>query len=155
MLVVRRARLEEVSSAMVLVFDVFVKYDAQYCTQEGVIALRHNISGDDAYLGSVGMGKTPLYLAILNGELVGVLGLDQYSPSIKLLYVKQGYHRQGIGTALFRYMLQDNPQLTKIDVSSFRCAVPFFESLGFKKTSSEFLLMGWWMVTPMRFRTNI
>ena len=67
-------------------------------------------------------------VAEAGGEIAGMIEVREMK-HISMLFVDKAHHRKGIGKELFR-------------VHSSRFAVPFYESLGFTKTSEEKIIYG-------------
>jgi predicted GNAT family N-acyltransferase len=59
------------------------------------------------------------------------------------------YHRQGIGTMLFKVVRQDYPNQT-ITLNSSPYGVSFYHALGFIDTDKEQTVNGIWF-TPMKY----
>lgn len=77
------------------------------------------------------MAELDIYGAFDNDRLIGIIGINREKQHISLFFVHRQYHRKGIGSSLFNYMMEDC-KFTRISVNSSTYAVPFYQSLGFK-----------------------
>lgn len=129
---------EEIPDALQLSWTVFRKYQSPDCSSEGTAEFKRSLN-DPGFLAGI-----RYYGAFDEEKLVGVLGIRVKKNHICLFFVDGTYHRRGIGTALFRRMLEDFPGRT-ITVNSSPFARPFYKALGFRETDSE------WRVNGIRF----
>ena len=71
-----------------------------------------------------------------------------------LVFTRREYHRRGIATALFRYLLADvraeNPELEFLTLNSSPYGLPFYLRLGFVPQSEEQTINGI-RFTPMKY----
>ena len=77
-----------------------------------------------------------MYGAFDNHLLIGIIGVHRERQHISLFFVLPHYHRRGIGTLLFDYMMS-NCNFTYITVNSSTYAETFYTSLGFKKVGKK------------------
>ena len=91
------------------------------------------------------------YGAFDNDELVGTLAMRDVN-HISLFFVKESYHRKGIGKKLFETMKNDYDK-HDFTVNSSPYAVEIYERLGFQKTDCEQITNGI-RYTPMRYIKN-
>jgi ribosomal protein S18 acetylase RimI-like enzyme len=84
-------------------------------------------------------------VAEADGEIAGMIEVREMR-HISMLFVDKAHHRKGIGKGLFRLALERimsaNPPPGSVTVHSSRFAVPFYENLGFTKTSEEKIIYG-------------
>jgi len=97
---------------------------------------RHALSDDPEHQQAIAevVDSPMLYVAEEAGHIVGVLrGRENVLAS---LFVDGGYHRRGIGRQLVERFEQDSRDagIEWIRVASTLYAVPFYESLGYKKS---------------------
>jgi ribosomal protein S18 acetylase RimI-like enzyme len=84
-------------------------------------------------------------VAEAEGEIAGMIEVREMK-HVSMLFVDKAHHRKGIGKELFRLALErimsaeSHPE--NVTVHSSRFAVPFYESLGFTKTSEEKIIYG-------------
>ncbi|MCC6711966.1 MAG: GNAT family N-acetyltransferase [Candidatus Dadabacteria bacterium] len=84
-------------------------------------------------------------VAEAEGEIAGMIEVREMK-HISMLFVDKSHHRKGIGKELLRLALDRiksaNSPPASVTVHSSRFAVPFYESLGFTKTSEEKIIYG-------------
>lgn len=127
---IRQIKPEEREDALRLVQEVFMKFEAPEYDEEGV---QHFISfiHDEEQTKALEM-----YGAFTGDNVIGVLAMRKRGTHISLFFVDEAYHRQGIGRALFEYMLRTNNQ-KKITVNAAPYALKIYEKLGFAATDME------------------
>lgn len=141
--VYRAARPGEETAVSNLVARSFNKFIAPEFSEEGVdeffkyanpraIAKR---SGDSHFV----------LVAEAGGEIAGMIEVREMK-HVSMLFVDKAHHRKGIGKELFRLALErimsEKSPPESVTVHSSRFAVPFYESLGFTKTSEEKIIYG-------------
>ena len=139
---VKRIAPERLNSACALALEVFNRFEAPEYSAEGIAEFNAFLNDSDTIC------RMPFYGAFDGGKLVGVLAMRQ-SQHISLFFVKEDYHRRGIGRLLFDSMRQDCENQT-FTVNSSPYAVGFYERLGFIAESGEQITNGI-RYTPMRF----
>lgn len=141
-LTIRCLTPEQLPAACDLVWQVFCRFEAPEYPEEGIAEFRKTLENMDA------LRHMPFYGAFHRGELVGVLAMRK-PQHISLFFVKEAWHRQGVGRLLFDAMRQDyaGPAFT---VNSSPYAVEVYRRLGFVPTDTEQLTNGI-RYTPMRF----
>ena len=144
---IRSLTEEERPAAFALAWKVFTEYESPDYAPEGTEEFRKCL-GNDSYLAGI------VYYGAFEGKaLVGVLGIREEKQHVCFFFVDGHHHRRGIGTRLFRRMLEDFPGRT-ITVNSSPYGVPFYESLGFAATDSEQTVNGI-RFTPMVYKGGI
>ena len=127
--------------------SLYYQHCPPFVTEEGII-------GDMAALPPRKTLSDKYYVGYFDGEkLVGVLGVRKDRRHICFFFVDGQHHRRGIGTGLFRRMLEDFPGRT-ITVNSSPYGVPFYMSLGFAATDSEQTVNGI-RFTPMVYKGGV
>ena len=139
---VRRLPPELLPAACELVWQVFCRFEAPEYSQEGIAEFQRTLENMDA------LRYMPFYGAFHGGELVGVLAMRK-PQHISLFFVKETWHRQGVGRLLFDAMRRDYAQQV-FTVNSSPYAVEIYRHLGFVPTDSEQVTNGI-RYTPMRF----
>lgn len=90
-------------------------------------------------------GSHFVLVAEADGEIVGMIEVREMS-HISMLFVDKAHHGKGIGRELLRLALEhiksESSPPEEITVNSSRFAVPFYQSLGFAKTSEEKTING-------------
>lgn len=137
---IRRITSGEVNEALGLALEVFMEFEAPDYKPKGVETFKGFIR-DDALVKGLKLGICPMYAALVNGKIVGIIGMRANKTHINLVFVKKEYHRKGIATAIFRYMLDDmlkeDPALSEITLNSSPYGLPFYLHLGFVPQSEE------------------
>ena len=139
---VRRLPPELLPAACELVWQVFCRFEAPEYSQEGIAEFQKTLENMDA------LRHMPFYGAFHGGELVGVLAMRK-PQHISLFFVKETWHRQGVGRLLFDAMRRDYAQQV-FTVNASPYAVEIYRHLGFVPTDSEQVTNGI-RYTPMRF----
>ena len=129
-ILIRRCEDREIPAALALAWKVFCEYESPDYPPEGTEEFRRSIH-DEGYLAGI-----EYYGAFDGGELVGEIGFRPDRRHICFFFVDGRYHRQGIGTALFRFLLQDCPG-GRITLNSSPYGIPFYEKLGFVPAGEE------------------
>ena len=91
-----------------------------------------------------------MYGAFMENRLVGVIATRSEGAHIALFFVKGEYHGRGIGSQLFKTVLQMCPA-GSMTVNSSPYAVPIYHHLGFHDTDKEQAVNGL-RFTPMEWR---
>ena len=97
---VRELKESESADALLLVWDVFMEYEAPDYSEEGIAEFYKSIH-DEGYL-----SKLRMYGAFMENRLVGVIATRSEGAHIALFFVKGEYHGRGIGSQLFKTVLQ-------------------------------------------------
>ena len=140
---VRKLTAREIPAALELAWRVFSEYESPDNAPEGTEEFRKCLR-DEAYLAGID------YYGAFDGEtLAGMVGVRPDRNHICFFFVEGRYHRQGIGTRLFRTLLKDRPGQT-VTLNSSPYGLPFYEALGFEKTAEEQTVNGI-RFTPMKY----
>lgn len=94
--------------------------------------------------------STHVALALDDGKVVGLataLSDGVLSACIPLLEVLPGYRRQGIGSELIWLLLHALDGLYMVDVTCDDDVLPFYERLGFRRSSGAILRKYDWQAT--------
>lgn len=140
---IRKITSDEISAALDLAWRVFSEYESPDYSEEGIEEFRKCLH-DEEYLAGI-----EYYGAFDAEKLVGTIGIRPDRKHICFFFVDGKYHRQGIGTRLFRSVLQDYPEQT-ITVNSSPYGVPFYHALGFEDSDKEQTVSGI-RFTPMKY----
>ena len=139
---IRKLSAEERASALDLAWRVFSEYESPDYGEEGIEEFRKCLH-DEGYLAGIE------YYGAFDGErLIGLVGIRSDKKHICFFFVDGKYHRQGIGTRLFKAVRQEYPNQT-ITLNSSPYGVPFYHALGFKDTDKEQTINGI-RFTPMK-----
>ncbi|MBQ9853963.1 MAG: GNAT family N-acetyltransferase [Bacilli bacterium] len=131
---IRNIKDSELKDALNLVWDVFLKFEAPDYTEEGINEFKNSINNPDF------IGKMELFGAYEKDELIGVIATRE-KHHLSLLFVREDYHRKGIGKSLYEYICKLNPD-GYFTVNSSPYAKGFYEKLGFTCDSSEQIING-------------
>ena len=146
-ILVRMLYEEERTMALDLAWRVFLEYESPNYSEEGTEEFRKCLH-DEEYLSGIE------YYGAFDGKiLIGLIGIRSDKKHIFFFFVDGKYHRQGIGTKLFKYVLQDYPDQI-ITLNSSHYGVPFYHALGFENTDKEQTVNGI-RFTPMRYGKSI
>ena len=130
MLVIQQLPDDNIADAIELIWNCFLEFVAPDYSREGVRAFKNYIYDKKQ------INKLKLFAAFDDSELVGVLAADFNTNNICLFFVKNKYHKQGVGRALFNnFLLKTDAK--RITVNSSPYAVEFYHRLGFKNITSE------------------
>ena len=150
---IRKIKPEEVSDALTLALEVFMQFEAPDYRPEGVETFKHDIIENEAFITDCKQGVCPIYAAFDDNKIIGIIGM-RLKTHINLVFVKKEYHRQGVATAIFRFLLNDilneNPDLNEITLNSSPYGKPFYLHIGFVPLSDEQEINGI-RFTPMKY----
>lgn len=154
MYLIRKIHSCEVEDALALAFEVFMQFEAPDYKPEGVETFKRDITQNQEFISACRQGICPIYAAFDNGKIIGIIGMRASKTHINLVFTKKEYHRQGVATAIFRYLLSDllkeNPSLREITLNSSPYGKPFYLHLGFVPISEEQEIDGI-RFTPMKY----
>lgn len=148
--IVRWARAEDWSDTMKMIWKTFLIFEGKEYTREGIQNFFDFITDDRLYQLFL-KGKYQIMIAENQGEIVGAASLRSGN-LLSLLFVKEEYHRQGIGSSLIHSLcdyLQYEVGEHSMTVQSSPYAVGFYKKLGFVTTGDEEDYSGI-RVTPMK-----
>lgn len=148
---IRKITSSEVNEALSLALEVFMQFEAPDYKPEGVEKFKRNIIENDEFIAKCKSSACPVYAAFDNGKIIGLIGMRESRTHINLVFTKKEYHRQGVATAVFKYLLQDNPGLSEITLNSSPYGLPFYLKLGFVPQSEELEQDGI-RYTPMKYK---
>lgn len=150
---IRRIKPEEVDNALALALEVFMQFEAPDYRPEGVDTFKRDIIQNDGFIADCKQGVCPIYAAFDGDKIIGIIGM-RTKTHINLVFVKKEYHRQGVASAIFRFLLRDllgeNPEPGEITLNSSPYGKPFYLHLGFVPLSEEKELNGI-KFTPMKY----
>ena len=140
---VRQIDNSQINTAIDLIWETFLKFEAPDYSDEGVKSFKDFI--DDRKISK----SLEFFGAYDNEELKGVIATNENRRHICCFFVKARYQRQGIGRMLWEYVLSNSSNKV-FTVNSSPYAVPVYHKLGFVDTDSEQLADGM-RYTPMKF----
>ena len=153
-IVIRKISCNEVESAMALALEVFMQFEAPDYHPSGVETFKRDIVENADYLEKAKKGICPIYAAFDGEKIVSIIGMRSNRTHINLVFTKKEYHRKGIATAIFNYLLEDvlneNPSLQELTLNSSPYGLPFYLHIGFVPLSEEQEINGI-RFTPMKY----
>ena len=140
---IRRLSEDERQTALDLAWAVFSEYESPDYSAEGTEEFRKCLH-DEGYLSGLH------YYGTFDGEkLIGEIAIRPDRKHICFFFVDGRYHRRGIGTRMFRRLLDDYPNKT-ITLNSSPYGLPFYKAIGFVPTDEEKTVNGI-RFTPMKY----
>ena len=153
-IVIRKIHSNEVNEAMKLALEVFMQFEAPDYDPSGVETFKRDIVENPSFINDAKNGLCPIYGAFDGEKMVALIGMRSSKTHINLVFTKKEYHRKGIATSIFKYLLTDllneNPTLNEITLNSSPYGLPFYISLGFIPLSEEQEINGI-RFTPMKY----
>lgn len=136
---VRSIRPEEWEDAMDLAWRVFLRFESEDYTPEGVRSFREFVT-NETLRRMFSVGDYTVYAAFLQktGEMIGMVSLRNKT-HISLLFVEEKYHLNGVGRVLMHEM-KDYVVRTgyeKLTVNASPYAIGFYHTIGFVDTDLE------------------
>ena len=127
---IRRLSQDERQTALDLAWAVFSEYESPDYSAEGTEEFRKCLH-DEGYLSGLH------YYGTFDGEkLIGEIAIRPDRKHICFFFVDGRYHRRGIGTRMFRRLLEDYSNET-ITLNSSPYGLPFYKAIGFVPTDEE------------------
>ena len=143
MFTVRKLSENEISEALKLAWKVFYEYEAPDYSAEGTEEFRRCLE-DKEYLSGIE------YYGTFDGtKLIGEIGFRPDRKHICFFFVDGRYHRRGIGTQMFHYLITCYPN-EAITLNSSPYGLPFYKAVGFVLTEEEKTVNGI-RFTPMKY----
>lgn len=151
---IRKIRSSEVEEALALAMAVFMQFEAPDYKPEGVEAFKRDMIEDEEFISKCKGEICPIYAAFEQGKMIGMMGMRATKTHINLAFTKKEYHRQGVATSIFKYLLDDvlkeKPDLREITLNSSPYGKGFYLHLGFVPLSEEQEMDGI-RFTPMKY----
>ncbi len=148
--IIRPIRDEEWGDTMALVWRVFLRYEVEDYSTEGVNNFRDFIADDTLYM-MFRQGVYRVFGCFEGPKICGMISVRSGN-HISLLFVDEKSQRQGIGANLMRYLcdcLVEEGQ-SRVTVNSSPYAVGFYHRMGFTDTDVVQYSQGI-SFTPMEF----
>ncbi len=138
---IRKINGSEVTEALALALEVFMQFEAPDYKPEGIETFKRDIVQNEDFISQCREGICPVYAAFDAGKIIGIIGMRSNRTHINLVFVRKEYHRQGVATSIFRYLIsdliKDNPALKEITLNSSPYGKPFYLHIGFEPLSDE------------------
>jgi GNAT superfamily N-acetyltransferase len=141
MITIRDYREDDAPSVGRLIADTFGEFNLAYASpQEQVLLLgpfQYAESQEPAHQAAIAeaIEADMVFVAEDGGEIVGVL--RGRPDKLQSLFVRKDHHRHGIGRALVEHFEREcrRREATVIKVQATLFAVPFYQNVGYKKTT--------------------
>ncbi len=134
---IRLIRASEYSKTCDLVLEVFNKFNAEECTEEG-LRIFFDLARADVIAKGMLEGD-PTWVAVSDSRVVGVIKMRSAN-HILFFFVGEAWHGKGIGRRLFEaaklHVREHCPENLNITVNSSSFAVPVYRALGFITTGN-------------------
>ena len=135
-MIIRRVKDFELENALRLIWEVFLKFEAPYFTEEGIKEFKDSIDNPSF------IAKMDIFGAFNNNddELLGIIATKEKN-HISLFFVAEKYHKKGIGRLLYNHVCKLNPD-GYFTVNSSPYAKKIYEKFGFTDISGEQCIKG-------------
>ena len=151
---IRRIDSNEVDAAIDLAFEVFMEFEAPVYKPEGVETFKRDVVNNRDFLEKAKSGICPIYGAFDGDKIIGMFGMREDMQHINLVFTKKEYHRRGVATLIFNYLLDDvmrqKPEIKEITLNSSPYGLPFYLHIGFIPVRDEMEIDGI-RFTPMKY----
>lgn len=151
---IRKITPAEVREALSLALEVFLQFEAPDYGPEGVETFKRDIVENEAFISECEQGICPIYAAFDGKKMIGMIGMRSNKTHINLVFTKKEYHRKGVATAIFRFLLNDlrkeNPARKELTLNASPYGKGFYLRLGFIPLSEEQEMNGI-RYTPMKY----
>ena len=128
---VRRLDLSEYKEAASLSLEIYLQTGEEDFDEQGLETFKSFVN-DEAMINSL-----VIYGAFDEARLVGVMAVKDEGKHISLFFIREEYHRKGIGRRLF-----EETSVPEMTVNSSTYAVPFYKSLGFEQVQEPQITNG-------------
>lgn len=142
-MIIREIKSAERKTAVTLIWNTFLRYEAADYSLEGVESFRAFIFNDKI------LDTLEFFGAFEKDKLLGVIATNQNRKHICCFFVDANSQRMGVGRKLWEYIRINNPN-DVITVNSSPCAVPAYHKFGFIDTGTEQVTDGI-IYTPMKY----
>ena len=149
---IRWARPQEWRPTMNMVWDTFMKFEGEDYSAEGIRNFYDFITDEKLYQSFL-RGRYQMMVALDKGEVVGMASVRNGN-HLSLLFVKDVYHRKGIGKQLldvFCYYLKTEMGEKSMTVQAAPYALAFYEKIGFMAKGPEQQFSGIRVTSMERF----
>ena len=147
---IRKVALEDLDKGLELIWDVFLRFVAPDYSQEAINFFYSQFINGTRFRQKFIDGDEVMYGAYVCDDLVGVLSISARN-TISCTFVKEKYHRMGIGKRLFDAVIKLLKQRgeTEISLNASPYAINFYHKLGFCDTDVQSTYNGM-IYTPMK-----
>lgn len=150
---IRKINSNEINEALNLALKVFTEFIAPDYKPQGLETFKRTVIENEEFIENCKKGVCPIYAAFDGNKMIGIIGMRTTS-HINLVFTKKEYHRQGVATSIFQYLLNDkkatDPNLKEITLNSSPYGKAFYLHVGFTPLSDEQEIDGI-RFTPMKY----
>lgn len=150
---IRKITADEVPEALHLAMEVFMQFEAPEYKPQGVETFKKDVIENAEFIEKCKKGICPIYAAFDGEKIIGIIGMRNAS-HISLVFTKKEYHRRGVATSVFAYLLteikKNSPSVKEITLNSSPYGKNFYLHLGFVPLSKEQEIDGI-RFTPMKY----
>lgn len=132
---IKRIQKTEMPEMQTLVWEVFMKFEGSEYEISGIEEFRSFLYNKTIF------DHVEFWGAYSNMELIGVIASRNNRKHITLFFVKENYHKQGVGRKLWEHFLQQTTH-SSISVNSSPYALEVYRALGFVDTDKEQITNG-------------
>lgn len=141
----------DILEAMELIEICFDKFVAPDYSEQGIKTFKENFINNPKFMDKFRDGREKMFGAYNKNVLTGCISISKHN-TISCLFVKEEFHRKGIGRLLFERIIEEvkesNQKEIKLNASPY--GVPFYHAIGFENTGEESDYEGI-IYTPMRY----
>ena len=148
---IRKLKETELDQALILTWDMFLKYNAPFSEYEGIKFFKDHITYPKMLKRLC--DKRCLFIGAFNKDkLIGfVMGTSNY---IDLFFVNDDYQKQGVGKKMFEYYSKQFPN-NDIVLSAAHYSIKFYKKIGFIENGEEKMERGILSIPLIYKRKNI
>lgn len=155
MFTIRKAERKDIEPAFAVVEETFMEFEAPDYGEQGTETFRQSILLNTKFHEDCRKGVCPVYCAFDGEKLIGMMCMREERTHIILAFVKKEYHRKGVATSIFRYLIDDlkqnYPDVKQITLNASPYGLAFYKYLGFVPTTQELVRDGM-RFTPMVYK---
>jgi len=147
--VIRKVNYDELDAAFSLIYNTFLEFIAPDYSSEGVETFKSHFIDNDNFKSLFKTGIQTMYGTYIKNKIVGILSISIHN-NISCVFVDKAYHRKGIATNLFHYILSIAKErgVKRISLNAAPYAIPFYHAIGFVATNQKQNFQGM-IYTPM------
>lgn len=150
--IVRIATEREVEQALDMALSVFEACEAPLFSREATTTFKALFIENPTFIGACKEGKCLLAVALAEDIPVGMMAMESQSMHISLVFVDPKWHKRGIASALFSFLVKEcmklNPKASAVTVNAMPKGIPFYDKKGFVQSGQPFD-RGGILYTPM------
>jgi len=134
--VIKKVKYKDLDEAFSLIHKTFLEFIAPDYSSEGIEAFKYYFIENDKFKLLFKTGMQFMYGSYVKNKIIGVISISIHN-HISCVFVDKEYHRQGVATNLFNYIISVEKEkgVNRIALSASPYAIPFYHSLGFVDTN--------------------